>query len=133
MPSPSPSATTNNYLQSVSCVSATSCVAVGTYDKPNFAPLGLTEMWDGSSWTVGSAPVGDVNPINYLFSVSCSRTNRCMAVGYQNTVDAMLIEQWNGHQWSVMSIPILAQGFGLNGVSCASVSSCAHTIALTGH
>ena len=61
-------------MNSVSCTSATNCVAVGHFDT---GPTGdqvahtLIETWDGTSWTIATSPdVGTVT--NDLRSVSCT-------------------------------------------------------------
>ena len=100
-------------LLSVSCPSASFCVAV---DYPGNA---LT--WNGNSW---SSPVS-VDPYNpttglggALTSVSCPSASFCAAVdGFGNALT------WNGSSWSnPLSIDPSA---GLSSVSCPSASFCA--------
>ena len=45
--SPNTSATQENYLYGVTCVSASECWAVGYYYTDNFTPQTLIERWDG--------------------------------------------------------------------------------------
>ena len=53
VPSPSPGNTIDS-LNGVSCVSASSCVAVGSNWKA--VAQTLVESWDGSNWTVVASP-----------------------------------------------------------------------------
>ena len=77
---PSPNAGTNNdELYSVSCVSASECVAVG-YTNTDSVNETLVMVWDGSEWSIVSSP----NPgtvANVLRSVSCVSASECVAVG----------------------------------------------------
>jgi hypothetical protein len=67
----------------VSCTSAASCTAVGSYQSssvPTFgASLTLVEVWDGTAWSIASSPnpgTGDI-----LEGVSCGASQVCTAVG----------------------------------------------------
>jgi hypothetical protein len=81
--SPNPSATMGSQLSGVSCTSATSCTAVGSYQSnsvPNFGAFQtLAEVWDGTAWSIESSPnpgTGDM-----LEGVSCGASQVCTAVG----------------------------------------------------
>jgi hypothetical protein len=72
----------DDHLEGVSCASASACTAVGTYT--NSAGIGtlLMEAWNGTEWTLQSAPSpseakGTVN----LKAVSCLSSGFCGAVG----------------------------------------------------
>jgi hypothetical protein len=97
----------NSYLTGVSCVSATSCTAVGNYDSSS-GPA-LIESWNGKTWSVVSNP--GHSPLS---GVSCSSASFCAAVG------PGLAESWNGSAWSVVPTPKA----GLQAVSCGSASAC---------
>jgi hypothetical protein len=117
----SPNKTTEgNELNSVSCTSASSCVAVGKYGYgPDDTGLAMAESWDGSAWSIMAMPErGTQSTFN---GVSCTRSTSCVAVGDDNAAGGTLIESWNGSVWSVISHP---NGGTLNGVSCSSSSSC---------
>jgi hypothetical protein len=78
----SPSPGTRGILNSVRCVSAIDCVAVGAYGSAQRRPL--VERWNGASWSV----VTHTQPGNTsgeLASVACTSTARCFAVGWQGT------------------------------------------------
>jgi hypothetical protein len=82
VPSPSPGTEydATNSLNSVSCVSATSCVAVGGYYDGAVSAPTLVETWDGTSWTVTPSP-NQVALGNTLNGVSCVSTTSCVAIG----------------------------------------------------
>jgi hypothetical protein len=120
-----------NNLQSVSCVSATSCVTVGNdagyqYDFTET----LAEHWNGSKWAIVKSP----SPAKFsnLAAVSCVNTKNCYAVG--NAVPSTdvtataqtLIVHWNGSVWTrvVSTDPSSAPRNSLLGVSCPSATSC---------
>ena len=98
-------------LEGVSCKSATSCVAVGRYQKPrnrfDFGPtMTLVERWDGKKWSIASSP----NPgtkVSDLAAVSCWSTARCFAVGTQTSASTTktLTESGNGGTWTVVASP----------------------------
>ena len=65
-------------MYSVSCVTASSCVAVGFI----VADLMFVMSWDGTTWTTVPSPnVDPENPADHLFSVSCVNSSWCVAVG----------------------------------------------------
>jgi len=120
-----------NNLQSVSCASATSCVAVGNdagylYDFTET----LAEHWNGSKWAIVKSP----NPAKFsnLAAVSCVAAKNCYAVGNAtpsaNSTATMqtLIVHWNGSVWTraTSADPTPAPRNTLLGVSCPSATSC---------
>jgi hypothetical protein len=98
-------------LEGVSCKTATSCVAVGHYQKPrnrfDFGPtMTLAERWDGKRWSIVSSP----NPgakVSDLAGVSCWSTAHCFAVGAQtdSSTNQTLTERGNGTTWTVVASP----------------------------
>jgi hypothetical protein len=117
----------HNFLFGVSCVSDTSCTAVGAYTNISKIDRTLIESWNGVSWSrVASPNVGSNH--NDLFAVSCVSGTSCTAVGdYVNTgkIDRTLIESWNGVSWSRLSSPNVGSNHNdLFGVSCVSDTSC---------
>jgi hypothetical protein len=114
--------TSGSYLDSVSCISASSCMAVGSYGTSSNSQT-LVEAWNGSSWSVVSSPNGTSN--NYLRGVSCVSASSCTAVGYGYPA-ATLVEAWNGSTWSIVPSPNSGtRNSFLLAVSCFSTSSCA--------
>jgi hypothetical protein len=95
-------------LDSVSCVSADFCEAVG-YSSASFGSAAM--MWNGTSWQAQTIP-GSAE----LRSVSCASADFCEAVsGTQADV-------WNGTSWSAQSTA--AGSPVLGGVSCVSADFC---------
>ena len=79
VPSPNTGAN-NNSLYSVSCVTASFCVATGHYWNGSNDQT-LVEQWNGSVWTVIPSPNTGTNN-NILKSVSCVSTSFCVATGF---------------------------------------------------
>jgi hypothetical protein len=78
--SPSPAATGFHDLFSVSCATATSCVAVG---MKNFQPL--IEEWHGSGWTVATSQIPAGSSYEYLFGVDAMTSTQYVTVGRAHT------------------------------------------------
>ncbi len=105
-------------LTSVSCTSATHCVAVGA-DATHLVAATLT----GTTWTVADLP-GTLAD-DWLTSVSCW-VGGCTAVGVaDSTTTTDLVETLDGGTWSATTsaIPVAAPG-GLSAVDCPSPATC---------
>ena len=121
--------TGDDALYGVSCVSASSCVAVGQYFEANLTNgllETLIETWNGTNWSITPSPSpGTVNNLN---GVSCVSSKSCKAVGafitVNGTAGGTLIESWNGTNWSVTPSPSKGDGDSLYGISCVSSNSC---------
>jgi hypothetical protein len=99
-------------LRSISCVSATSCTAVGVipdpYD-PDFQTYGIVVTGFGKQWAVAKAPVNGAAPQTSsadLQSVACT-TADCTAVGDfvpagGTDPDEMLLMDGKGTAWSAV-------------------------------
>lgn len=120
-----------SFLTSVSCPSATQCVAVGAISTTTTASV-LVESWNGKEWKRVSAPspASTIEPV--LAGVSCPTAVSCVAVGLKLTGNlssagsAGFAESWNGKAWALASVP-WPKGSGdseLLGVSCPAVKSC---------
>ena len=129
IPSPDTSSTMFNGLTGVSCTSSTSCVAVGYFSTGSTLST-LIETWDGTSWSITPSPDTSPTEINLLSGVSCTSPTACVSVGTSNDNvggrDRTLIETWDGASWSIALSPDTSpsQNNDLNGVSCASATSC---------
>ena len=114
----------DNELNSVSCTSSTSCIAVGDYsDGSNLQTLAL--KWNGSSWTSIGAPAGTGD--SSLRAVSCVSSNMCVAVGESLTESDLipLMATWDGTNWTAFAAPTSPEGGGYSyGISCSSENSC---------
>ena len=126
--SPSPgSGYFGNVLSSVSCRSATSCVAVGKY-KSGSTFQTLVANWDGITWTQATSPNSGTKD-NELTSVTCVSATTCVAVGsYQNdsSQGQTLVLDWDGSDWTRASSPSSPSPSAthLTSVSCADATSC---------
>jgi hypothetical protein len=114
-------------LSGVSCKSAASCVAVGSYANGGSAAP-LAEIWNGKRWTQTRPPAsGGGLAINGLNAVSCASPARCVAVSSASAGPPVAVtESWNGRAWSVRKGPALPGDIGAvqTGVSCPSAGSC---------
>jgi hypothetical protein len=127
---PFPKGATNVTVNSVSCISATHCVAVGTVGGKAATTSTLAEVWNGKSWQVQTTatPKGAFSTI--LSGVSCASTNRCIAAGAalynDGAISRPLAEAWNGTSWRVQVTPAPkgATNILLLGVSCSSAGAC---------
>jgi len=127
----------DNTLTSVSCVSATFCMAVGTWDNGTGLIQTLAEKWNGTSWSIVNTPNPTDDTASLLVSVSCVSASFCAAVGYAGaganvaTNGQPLIEQWDGTSWTLEfagrapPLPSAALRGQLYGVSCVSATQCA--------
>ena len=104
-------------LNSVSCTSATNCLAIG-YNSS------LTERWDGKTWTLLTGlKLLPTNP--GLSGLSCTSATFCVAAGWHRNSQTA-IEVWNGSDWSLVTSPNPPHFYGgvLNAVSCTSTTRC---------
>lgn len=117
-------------LNSVSCSSASFCLAVGQFESLYGTPHSATwaERWNGSSWS-GLFPDTE-GAISDLYSVSCTpATTDCMAVGWYQDASANefpLAERWTGSTWSPQypASSITATDMNFTAVSCPAVTAC---------
>src|SRR6266550_2107815 len=86
--SPNTSPTEHNFLQTVTCVSASDCWAAGNYFAGGAVTQTLIERWDGTSWAIVSSPNAGVTQGNFLYGVTCVSASECWAVGYYNAASA---------------------------------------------
>jgi hypothetical protein len=100
---PTPQWAVNTFLNSVSCVSQTLCIAVGMGDTYDQLTRPLAERWNGRRWAIEHTPrrAGSISAV--LNSVSCSSSNACTAVGEAD--DATFVERWSGGRWRIQPSP----------------------------
>lgn len=127
---PNPSGAHESELLGVSCGSATTCIAVGTYEN-NIYKLGkgLAEIWNETGWTILSTPSPPEGAGSVLSEISCSSSSVCTAVGWYNGARGTLTlaVHWSESGWQVQPMPTLPfETFDaeLGGVSCLSVTAC---------
>jgi hypothetical protein len=116
---PPPSGATIWQFNAVSCISTTSCMAVGS------ASGLLAESRSGNTWTVLSIPDPGGGQ---LTGISCRSASACEAVGSFNNggTTETLAEVWNGSNWAIQSTPNPAGATSsqLSEVSCKTASAC---------
>ena len=124
-----PRPTGESALGSVSCRSATRCMAVG--EGGTSTNNAFSEAWNGRSWSIKRTPRLPGTTYSVLNSVSCVSVRVCMAVGdyqtHQSSRSRTLAELWNGKKWARRATPNPvsgANGNSLNGVSCRSANAC---------
>jgi hypothetical protein len=131
-------------LQSVSCVSASFCVAAGNYTDTSGSTKGVLETWSDGTWTVEQAPLpADAagNPNVYFEPgpgtnfVSCPSVSFCVAAGdYTGTSGSTegVLETWSDGTWTATEAPLPADAAAdpeaaLLGLSCPTASFCLAT------
>jgi hypothetical protein len=117
-------------LGTLSCSSATSCEAVGSYVSATNVALPLAEHWNGTGWTAQSFPTASGATGEFASAVSCASSGTCVAVGsvdgpYDTSAPAYWL--WTGNAWTAavrMPSPSGSSDSYLAGVSCSSSTSC---------
>ena len=104
------------------CSSPASCIAVGTFADSSGTQVPLAEKWNGTAWSLLSAPSPAGATDSELHDVSCSSATSCIAVGFSGA--QALAEQWNGTTWAILPTPTPAGGSALEGVSCSAPGDC---------
>jgi len=125
---PIPAKSSGARLWGLSCVSATWCMAVGSYSVGSAQPV-LSEIWNGKKWTIHRPPTPRHLNGSALLGVSCLAKTFCNAVGSSITSTLLfrsLGETWNGTSWTIRPTPSGTQTIGsvLFDVKCHSRTSC---------
>ncbi len=127
---PSPNALQLVQLASVTCASASFCVAVGNQPGTGGSNTNtLIEQWNGSSWSIVTSPNPAGAGESQLYGVSCAGPSFCAAVGVSGpgtTFVNPLVEHWNGKSWSIVTAvnPTGSPATQLSQVSCLSSTWC---------
>jgi hypothetical protein len=103
---PKPTGATFSELLGVSCPSATTCTAVGSFINRAGTSMMVAERWNGASWSIQRTanPAGAKD--SELVDVSCASPTACTAIGdYTNHAGTTvtLTERWNGTNWSIQA------------------------------
>jgi hypothetical protein len=111
------SGTPTNLLNSVSCTTASFCLAIDIEG-------GLAERWNGTSWIQTASPDVVGNGFG-LAEVSCVSNTLCFAVG-QGTVDpnGAAALRWNGNTWSRTPTAIIPNPGRFIGIKCLNGTHC---------
>jgi hypothetical protein len=116
-----------DFLNSVSCSSPTFCVAAGfAADSAASEMRTLIETFSGGTWKITPSP-DTSSPLNQLFSVRCTSSTSCVAVGDagQPASQSTLIEALSGGTWKVVPSPDTTAAINqLYGTWCSSSTRC---------
>ena len=131
-PAPTPVGIHSATLTSVSCPTATFCMAVGNVAQTAFSTSSgpLAETWNGSSWQIVPLPDPGTNFGNQLVSVSCASGDFCVAVGYAvqksgaNFARDQLVETWGPGGWQIAPGTLTATTGTQLAVSCPTTTFC---------
>ncbi len=125
-------------LTNLACSAASSCVAIGSYRTASGGTDGLLATLAGGTWSATGTPVPSNASTGASLSaepldVSCASPAFCVVAGRYSDADGNngLIDTLAGGSWTANQAPVPSDaksGTGhfaaLNGVSCASPSSC---------
>lgn len=114
----------NTELESVSCSSASWCVAVGIYVDSAGNTTGLLLTWSGGTWTAARAPFPAADPggqpdYGFLTAVACVSASMCVAAGNYGESYTATGEHWGtgaelltwlGKSWTAIKAPMPANG-----------------------
>jgi len=125
---PDPPGAAAGNLNGASCVSRSSCVAVGNTSTSRGTSLTAAQRWNGRNWRIQATP----SPASggNLLGVSCPSRSSCLAVGGRGNPNiatplGTLAERWNGRGWRIQPTPNpRGGGWFLDAVSCTSASAC---------
>jgi hypothetical protein len=124
---PNPTGSLQSVLESVSCVSASACTAVGLWVTSTVRST-LAERWNGTKWSIETTPNPTGAPSSELHGVSCTASGACTATGqyYNGSANVTMAQRWNGTKWSIETTPnpTGASSSELDGVSCVSARAC---------
>jgi hypothetical protein len=114
-------------LFGVDCPSETRCMAAGNYQSEG-GPVGVTELWNESKWSVQSTPVPAEATSSEYVAVGCNNTAECTTVGSAviGGVKTAIAAEWNSPTWTLQTVPIPAEATSsqLDGVDCLFSNFC---------
>jgi outer membrane protein OmpA-like peptidoglycan-associated protein len=121
----------NAAINSVSCASNTSCVAIGSYSSGISNFQAFVSVYNGNTWVdqevAGSLNVGNDAGLN---SVSCASSTSCVAGGIYLDVNnhyQAFVSVYNGNTWvdqEVAELLNLGNYAWITSLSCTSSTSC---------
>lgn len=121
-----------NILRTVSCTSASSCIALGAQDPTPSGPENtLAEQYSGGRWRkVPSQDPKGSGIYDSLENSTCLSTAFCIAGGFQSTAKTVdiqaLVEGLGSDGWTIQPLPhpVGETQSEITGVGCISASSC---------
>jgi hypothetical protein len=124
----------NSAINHVSCMSAVSCVAVGSIGNsttPDGSPANaaVAEFWDGRNWSEATLATPAGSKGAWLYGLSCTRSKTCIAVGGRRLANGKitpLAETWSAAtgRWRAAFPAAAGSEPDLGGVSCVSAGNC---------
>ncbi len=130
VPSPSPSAPIHT-LTGVSCTSASSCIAVGSFGHDEeFPPASFPALivrWNGHGWSQLNALSNPPGTVDQLAAIDCFSASACMAIGQFSSTTVggtALAWWWNGQRWRNTSPRNHGESVQLEGVACPTRRAC---------
>jgi hypothetical protein len=126
---PAPAGATATNLYGVSCPTATSCLADGSYVDSSGTTNVLAVSWSGSAWSASAAEEPSGALYDQLLGVSCVRAGECVAVGYSEAssgIVSTMAERLSGGSWSLQSSLAVTGAFDtvLSGIVCETATWC---------
>jgi len=127
---PVPSSAHFGELFGISCATANSCLAVGSWEQViTKAYNGLANYWNGTSWSLLEPPAPTGATREELAGVSCTAVEECMVVGtYTSSTGTKmtLAELWKSKVWKIQPTPnpAGAKASGFESVSCTEAEVC---------
>jgi hypothetical protein len=119
-----------NFLNAVSCISPTHCVATGfAADPTGIESHTLIETLNGGTWRLTQSP-NTASPINELYGVQCTSSTSCIAVGDDGSISSQrtLVETLSGDTWRLTTSPDTPLALNeLFDAWCSSSTSCVAT------
>ena len=121
----------NASVNSVSCTSGASCIAVGYFEDSSYHPQAFVSVFNGTTWT-SSEVAGTMNAGGRasFTSVSCTSANFCVAGGSYRDVSGSshsFVAVFNGTTWNTSEVAGTMNAVGyanVFSVSCTSATSC---------
>ncbi|HUC04820.1 MAG TPA: hypothetical protein VL961_05435 [Acidimicrobiales bacterium] len=121
-----PTDATNVALSSISCLSASSCVAAGTSFDSGGDGHAVFETLSGATWTPAEAPDPSGATSVDIQSIQCSALTSCLAVGSWNTTPASsqpsVLDTLSGTTWTESALGDAGDSY--DSLSCPSAGSC---------
>ncbi len=126
---PNPTGAKASSLSGLSCVSSTSCNAVGRYTNSGGTEVTLAEGWAGVKWAIQETPNPTGAKSSSLLGVACASGTVCTAVGHyvnSESKEVTLAEGLASGKWTVQETanPAGAKNSSLSSVSCSSTTVC---------
>ncbi|HXQ59664.1 MAG TPA: hypothetical protein VN799_06185, partial [Acidimicrobiales bacterium] len=124
-----PAGSSGGNLAAISCLTVTSCVAVGSADLSSGIES-LVEVLSGTTWTGTVLPAAPSFTYGDLDAVSCPSASSCVAVGSafpsSGGVGEPLVETLASGSWTpTTQIPLAGTPYGTNdSVACPSAGTC---------